>query len=145
MPADKWSVQPEQASHGKRFCIMLNCRTVIAITPGNAAIDRYMADYIVSALDLRKTYGGSPDPDAEQTKAEVELFELAPNSGAPPKQRIAVNSRELATILAARRFFQRTGSDLTDPENDIATDGGELDALGNDEINELCERLNVAS
>ena len=44
-----WSVVPEQASHGERLCIMLG-ETVVATTPGNAGIDKRMADYIVSAL-----------------------------------------------------------------------------------------------
>lgn len=56
----KWSVLPEQASHGERLCIMLNGETVFAVTPSNAPIDRYMADYIVSALILQETFGDGP-------------------------------------------------------------------------------------
>jgi hypothetical protein len=45
----KWSVVPDQASGGKRLCIMLN-ETVVAITPAADDIDRYIADHIVSAM-----------------------------------------------------------------------------------------------
>jgi hypothetical protein len=68
------------------------------------------------------------------------------SSGAPSSsmQCMTVSSRDLATILAALRFWQRTPSDYTQPENDIATDGGETPALSIEEIDALCERLNVA-
>lgn len=132
MSGNKWSVLPEQASHGARLCIMLNRKTVVAVTPSNAEIDRYMADHIVSALDLQETYGGGPELDAGQIR------ECAPKAGN------GFEPRELATILAALRFWQRTPSDYTEPENDIATNGGETDALSIEEIDVLCERLNVA-
>lgn len=61
MAKTKWSVLPEQASHGERLCIMLNGETVVAVTPSNTSIDRYMADYIVSAMILQETYGGGPE------------------------------------------------------------------------------------
>jgi hypothetical protein len=53
-------------------------------------------------------------------------------------------ARELATILAALRWFQRTDSAETPEENEIAIDGGAFDALSNHEIDVLCERLNCA-
>lgn len=53
---------------------------------------------------------------------------------------------ELATVLAALRYYQN--SEMTDPErrtpdiDDIATNGGTLDALDSDAIDTLCEELN---
>lgn len=63
---------------------------------------------------------------------------------------LQVDERELATILAALRYWQRDGlssdehGDLATPgpENDIATDGGTHEPLDLDEIDELCERIN---
>lgn len=55
---------------------------------------------------------------------------------------VSFNRRELATVLAALRAFQRLGSELTEPENDIATCGGEFDALTVEEIDSLCDEIN---
>lgn len=60
-------------------------------------------------------------------------------------------SRELGAILAALRFWQRSGlggknTDIVNGipfhQDSIATGGGEFDALDADEIDELCERMN---
>ena len=48
--------------------------------------------------------------------------------------------RELATVLAALRFWQRQGPG--EAERDIATDGESLKELSAAEIDTLCERLN---
>lgn len=58
-----------------------------------------------------------------------------------------VNSRELGTVLAALRFYQRWGGGngrdgLVHPYRDIATNGDTLEALTVDEIDGLCERIN---
>lgn len=53
------------------------------------------------------------------------------------------NERELATILAALRCYQATDDGHGNLSlYDIATNGGTLDALTLDEIDELCERIN---
>lgn len=52
-----------------------------------------------------------------------------------------LDNRELATVLAALRFWQRR-CDPRDPEMEIATDDDNIEALGDDEIDTLCERLN---
>lgn len=63
---------------------------------------------------------------------------------APPANGAAsLGVRELATILAALRLFQRLPSEMSGPENDIATDCGEFAALSLAEIDALCERLNA--
>lgn len=52
-----------------------------------------------------------------------------------------LNRRELATVIAALRFWQREAAD-DQPEWDIATDGGEVEPLDGDGIDKLCEDLN---
>jgi hypothetical protein len=64
--------------------------------------------------------------------------------GAAPR----VTGRELATILAALRFHQaenlQGGRTISDQfVREIATDGGVRDPLDCQEIDKLCERLNV--
>ena len=60
---------------------------------------------------------------------------------------ISVNSAELATILAALRFYQREGQG--DPSNRrvdiqvIATDGDTQLSLNMEGIDALCERINL--
>lgn len=51
------------------------------------------------------------------------------------------NDRELATVLAALRCWQRYGDSTDDDISDVATCDETLLPLSNTEINELCERL----
>lgn len=56
------------------------------------------------------------------------------------------DARELATILAALRYWQAYGQQDAGPVddfNDIATDGGTLEPLSADDIDALCMRLNA--
>lgn len=53
-----------------------------------------------------------------------------------------MDSRELATVLAALRYWQREGLMSDGHEQDIATDQGTVDRLSSEEIDGLCERLN---
>jgi hypothetical protein len=58
-------------------------------------------------------------------------------------ERSPFSERETATILAALRYFQRTG--LIGhwlPEDEIANDGGTVIPLTRAEIDTLCERIN---
>lgn len=57
---------------------------------------------------------------------------------------MVLNDRELATVLAALRYWQREGQMSSGHEHDIATDGDSLEALSNAEIDALCEALNAA-
>lgn len=52
---------------------------------------------------------------------------------------IAFNERELATVLAALRYWQRIGIRAACPEADIAGPDG----LWPEEIDALCERINI--
>ena len=56
----------------------------------------------------------------------------------------ALDSRELATVLAALRYWQREGLMSAGVEHDIATDGDHVAPLAAAEIDTLCERLNVS-
>ncbi len=49
---------------------------------------------------------------------------------------------ELATVLAALRYWQREGLMSAGCEQDIASDGGRIEPLTEGQIDELCERLN---
>lgn len=59
----------------------------------------------------------------------------------------AFDKRQTATILAALRYYQNSpalgessgASDIAD----IATDGGTIDPMGRDEIDDLCEQVNI--
>lgn len=64
-----------------------------------------------------------------------------------PRQTVKVTDIEHATILAALRYWQRAGrcgeDHTTEPEGDIATNGGTIEPLTADEIDAFCERINV--
>jgi hypothetical protein len=62
--------------------------------------------------------------------------------------KIAVDSAELATILAALRYYQQEGCGdpnyRSDAIHEIATDGGNETSLDSDGIDSLCERINTS-
>ncbi len=53
------------------------------------------------------------------------------------------SQRELATVLAALRFWARAGISGTPLEHSIATEGEVLRPLNTEEVDVLCERLNT--
>ncbi len=54
------------------------------------------------------------------------------------------DDREITSILAGLRLLQSTPfHQLPDDILQIVTDGGILEALSNDEIDDLCEKINV--
>jgi hypothetical protein len=71
---------------------------------------------------------------------EIDALCEAINTGKPLRD---LDDRELATTLAALREIQ--GTDGFAPQNDVATDGGRLEPMSAEEIDVLCEELNVAS
>jgi hypothetical protein len=56
--------------------------------------------------------------------------------------KIEIGDREFATILAALRCYQAVGCGAKGTL-DIATNGGEFEHLDEDEIDILCEELNL--
>jgi len=64
------------------------------------------------------------------------------------QRRLLVDDRQLATILAALRFHQSEnlqgdGDVIDQPTSEIATSGGRLIPLDYDEVESLCQMLNV--
>ena len=61
--------------------------------------------------------------------------------------RLEISSRELATILAALRVYQtaliESAGDMPDPILDIATHCDSHERMEVDEIDALCERINL--
>ncbi|MEN6536691.1 MAG: hypothetical protein ABFD89_23750 [Bryobacteraceae bacterium] len=56
-----------------------------------------------------------------------------------------LSQRQLATVIAALRYWQRTAQNLVGhPEDIIATDGGKLAILKSGEIDTLIDKLNGA-
>lgn len=60
---------------------------------------------------------------------------------------LRINERELATILAALRYWQATPDSFDRRLQiiDIATDGGTFTPLTDDEIDLLCESINMGA
>jgi len=80
----------------------------------------------------------------------AEYGETAPVPDVKGQVPLHVDDRELATILAALRFHQAENVQGTDEIPDqairqIATDDGRLEALNHEEIDQLCERLNLGA
>jgi hypothetical protein len=63
----------------------------------------------------------------------------------PEQQLTEREERELATVLAALRHWQRVLPESAEAYEDIATDGGRLEPLSVAEIDKLCMRLNHPS
>ena len=58
-----------------------------------------------------------------------------------------LDDQQLATVLAALRFWQRVGKagncPEAQPECDVLTNGGEVEGLTKDEIDDFCEEINA--
>jgi len=57
--------------------------------------------------------------------------------------RLTVSRREFHTMLAALRLWQETANRGEEWMNEIATDNGQVKALDDEEIEELCYRINT--
>ena len=56
---------------------------------------------------------------------------------------IQIDDREFHTVLAALRYWQRHGAWQDGAPNDLATNNGDIEALTPNEIDALCERINI--
>ena len=65
------------------------------------------------------------------------------HDGAPPAAPAALilDDQETAIVLAGLRMIQRLG--VQPPEEEVATNDGEFEELGDDAIDALCERINM--
>lgn len=79
---------------------------------------------------------------APSLRAADDLVKPAAAAEQQPKAAPLMNldNVELATILAGLRMIQRSG--VPTELEDVATNGGAFEHLGDDDIDELCERLN---
>jgi|GEM_PF-1796217 len=88
--------------------------------------------------DANERYSRRRDPRLDRQEAK--------RDGAGMMTAIEVDDRELATLLAALRCYQRLGlPNDDDTMKDIATDGGRLEPLTDMAIDQLCERLNFGT
>ena len=116
--------------------------------PANEAIDHACR---VLQVEIDETDQDDADErtDLQATIATLEQLKSRPRSVGPIPPLASdvwsrrVSDRELATILAALRFWQKTPSDETGDEADISTNGGAFPELTNLEIDHLCRRLNA--
>lgn len=83
------------------------------------------------------------DAEADCIVDEILAEELARQEASKKPATHTLTARELATVLAGLRYWQREGLTSCGGEHDIATDGGALAPLGSAEIDLLCERLNA--
>lgn len=80
------------------------------------------------------------DDEASALNGRGRVAQIAYLTRAEPASR-PLDGRELATVLAALRHYQRWHRD-DDEFNEIATNCGTLEPLTAEEIDALCERLN---
>ena len=106
-----------------------------------AAVVAYIGSELVATLNDDANSLGRGDAD---TKRELRAKVADIEAVMPTLHHL--DDREHATVLAALRCYQETvaQSDEPMPErfNDLATNGGKLNALDADAIDALCERLN---
>ena len=110
-------------------------------------------------LDLQEaspvTFGVGEDLAQALTALDSQIESCREEHTQEPEQKqtcslLRVSDRDLATILAALRFHQEENLQGTTaiPDQairDIATDCGRLEPLSFEEIDDLCQRLNVGS
>lgn len=111
-------------------------------------IDELMAEQAYYEWWFNEPCRDTADPDkvsdmavySAQTDDEIGRRRRAERESTKP---VPMIGRELATVLAALRYWQREGLMSSGVEHDIADDGGIWKPLGVEEIDDLCERLNA--
>lgn len=90
--------------------------------------------------------GFEDDPDQEGIPALLADIREA-IAGKPAPAARPFDAQELATVLAALRCYQQVrsqcGGDIPEDLQDIADNGGKFEAFDDDDIDGLCERLNL--
>ncbi len=148
---------PKTADHGHRFVIGIHCQRCGGTNVSRDAAARWSEPDQVWEMSSVQDQGYCDDCDDGDCNNETHLVEryrdLDGLDAGPITERdcfdgetfserdtLTLSPRELATALAALRFWQRR-ADPRGPEMEILTDGG-IEALSEDEIDALCERLN---
>lgn len=126
----------------------------------SASISPYRQDWLAANIFAKPTPGEPGDPvydlwaglpEADSVKDEmgkipvpVPLYTGIDLASGPDTTvfTLQVSEREFHTILAALRYWQDNPSGGWRVENDIATNEGQVKPLDNDEIDDLCERIN---
>ena len=149
---------PKTADHGHRFVIGIHCQRCGGTNVSRDAAARWSEPEQVWEMSSVQDQGYCDDCDDGDSNNETNLVEryrdMNGGDGGPITERdcfdgetfaerdtLTLSPRELATALAALRYWQRTGLNRDTPEDDIAMDGC-IRALTADEIDALCERLN---
>ena len=143
------------SDHGHPFKILICCRACGGQNVGRDATARWSVTDQVWELGGVNDDGFCDDCDTEirlvERHVDISGNDAGPVSAADlfegerfedPALPSSIDRRELATILAALRLWQRAGTKVADtfPEAMITSDAGA--ALTADEIDALCERLN---
>ncbi len=143
---------PKTADHEHRFMIGIHCRYCRGTDVSRDAAARWSEADQVWELSCVQDQGTCEDCGGETTLVErlrdldgldagpVSKYDCYNDEPFVERDTLILSGRELATVLAAIRFWQRR-ADPRDPEMEIATDDGQ-EALSDDEIDALCERLN---
>lgn len=100
-------------------------------------------DFCFGKLDNGETGWGRPHPGRGPRVAHGIRAALGLRGVRRRGWSMKLGPRELATVLAGLRYWQRLGVGEGGPEEDIATDGGSIEPLNEVEIDALCERLNT--
>lgn len=147
---------PKTADHRHRFVIGIHCQSCRGTNVSRDATARWSEQEQVWEMSGVQDQGTCDDCNDEARLVErlrdmdgldagpVSLNDCYDDEPFTERDTLTLSTRELATALAALRYWQRdkmSSLRIGDPEDDIATDGG-IDALDRSEIDALCERLN---
>jgi hypothetical protein len=114
-----------------------------ALADGYEALHGGLSDMIESGrlceVDIPDDYHWLVDSLEGLCKLAVPVDEAKP---LPKRTDNHLDDRELATVLAALRYWQREGQRSSGYEHHIANRGDTLRPLNNVEIDALCERIN---
>ena len=102
-------------------------------------LEAYLRDHLDDkhvVAHINEIAGNHPE-DIKSAAGHANRVLAALQAGAPD-----LEHRELSTILAALRYWQREGLMSNGHEASIACDGGGIEPLTASEIDDLCERLN---
>lgn len=143
---------PKGADHRHRFVIGIHCQSCRGTNVSRDSTARWSEPDQAWEMSGVQDQGTCDDCNDEAHLVErlrdmdgldagpVSLNDCYDDEPFIERDTLILSTRELATVLAALRFWQRK-ADPRDPEMEIATDDG-IAALTDSQIDALCERLN---